>query len=110
MAVNIYHKMMNDIENIIEDIHQKASVRRREECVEPQCLNRQSSVRNKSVRRYVAVTSAVAAVMCLVLLPKDHEQYVCSHTSSGVKVFCEENSNADEVVARMESVMKTLSL
>ena len=37
-----------------------------------------------------------------------HSDYAYSETSDGVRVYCEDNCNADEVLARMKHVIKTL--
>ena len=111
---------MKEIDDIIEAFHQEASECRCREYEERPASNvylrfRSAFRRPLSALRagwqYVAVGAAVVTVVCIVLWPKQKEsQYAYSQTSSGVKVFCEENCNADGVVARMESVMKTLCL
>ena len=37
-----------------------------------------------------------------------HSDYAYSETSDGVRVYCEDNCNPDEVLARMKHVIKTL--
>ena len=37
-----------------------------------------------------------------------HSDYAFSESSDGVRVYCDNNCNADEVLARMEMVIKTL--
>ena len=37
-----------------------------------------------------------------------HSDYAYSETSDGVRVYCEDNCNPDEVLARMKQVIKTL--
>ena len=38
----------------------------------------------------------------------EHSEYAYTETSDGVRVYCEDNCNPDEVLARMEIVIKTL--
>lgn len=37
-----------------------------------------------------------------------HSEYAYSETSDGVRVYCEDNCNPDEVLNRMKQVIKTL--
>ena len=37
-----------------------------------------------------------------------HSDYAYAESSDGVRVYCEDNCNPDEVLARMEMVIKTL--
>ena len=37
-----------------------------------------------------------------------HQDYAYAETADGVRVYCEDNCNPDEVLARMKQVIKTL--
>ena len=102
---------MKDIEQIIEQIHDEARTRLEEEQV-------QGSKRHH-IWRYAAAT--IVAVVGIGYLrhvantPQQNSQantggrtYAYNITSKGIKVYCEDNCNADEVLERMNNVIEKL--
>ena len=132
---------MQDIEDIIEQVHEAGRERLVRECTQPE----HQKIPTKRLWRYAAAlaTLIVAGVMLLLLptksdqpmpdmahnnlphpvkqqldevrhlatlpqAPAARSEYAYSESSDGVRVYCEDNCNPDEVLARMEMVIKTL--
>ena len=132
---------MQDIEDIIEQVHEAGRERLERECAQPEHQKRPTT----RVWHYAAALAALmVAGVILLLLPTSSDQptpdmahnklthsvkqqldevrhlatlpqtpisqseYDYAESSDGVRVYCEDNCNPDEVLARMEMVIKTL--
>ena len=130
---------MQDIEDIIEQVHEAGRARLGRECTQPE---HQKTPTTRVWRYAAALAALIEAGVTLLLLPTKsnqpmsevahnempqtvkqqleetlehssiktikHSDYAYAESSDGVRVYCEDNCNPDEVLARMEMVIKTL--
>ena len=130
---------MQDIEDIIEQVHEAGRARLGRECTQPE---RRKSHATRVWRYAAALAALIVAGVTLLLMPTKSNQpmsevahnempqavkqqlqetrmqssvqtikrsdYAYTETTDGVRVYCEDNCNPDEVLARMEMVIKTL--
>ena len=126
---------MKDIEDIIEQMHEVGRGRLERECAQPE---HRINPTTRVWRYAAAIAAIAVAGVMLLLLPTRHDQtmpdmadkklphtvkqqlqnskyealkhsdYAYSESADGVRVYCEDNCNPDEVLARMEMVIKTM--
>ncbi len=109
---------MKDIDHIIEQIHDEARTRLEEEQVQSSRFKVQGSKRHHVWRYAAAAVVAVVGIGYLRHVANTTQQnsqantggqtYAYNITSQGIKVYCEDNCNADEVLERMNNVIEKL--
>ena len=123
---------MKDTDQLIEQMHQ-AGRQRLEQDSTPAT---KSSHEPRHIWQYAAALAAVAIIAAVLLLPSrqeqpmpvvahnnlphpvkqqlqemqttKHQDYAYAGTADGVRVYCVDNCNPDEVLNRMKQVIKTL--
>ena len=123
---------MKDTDQLIEQMHQAGRQRLEQDSIPDTKLSREP----RHFWQYAAAVAAVAIIAAVLLLPSrqeqpmpvvahnnlphpekqqlqetqttKHQDYAYAETADGVRVYCEDNCNPDEVLNRMKQVIKTL--
>ena len=123
---------MKDTDQLIEQMHQAGRQRLEQDSIPATKLPHEP----RHIWQYAAAVAAVAIIAAVLLLPSrqeqpmpvvahnnlphpvkqqlqemqttKHQDYAYAETADGVRVYCVDNCNPDEVLNRMKQVIKTL--
>lgn len=100
---------MNDIPQLIEQIHQSNALQRQRECCP---VDSQFPRQPKSHPWRYAAAAAVAVVLLGVgtalLFRPTQKQYAYTQNASGLRVYCENGCNADDVLSQLNEALHSL--